>query len=434
MKLITMLLLAAQYLFRYRRRYLFLFLALAFGFGIISFIRAAKDGMAENVYFSARGHYAGDIVIRGDNADYSHADHFDGEDTAFILETAEQLQLDPSGTAVRTDLYGRASVYFNGAVMPLKYVQGIDWENEAAYFSALSYDGLPGNPGDDTMLLSEPLAKSLGIRQGDSVVLETETGGAAKNTGVFVIAGIIRDSSIFGYYKAYIARETLNSLIGFDAGDCSFIGFTFKDHSRTPQKTVLLRNALAQKFPTAPFLRDREDYNFERSKNWEGLRVFVLTIPVFLSEVDQLLNAMDILSYLLYGMMLIIIMVSAGVTYRLILHERVREIGTMRAIGFYERDVQFILVLEALGLGILSLIAGFFFARLLSAVLARLSFAWFPGFEIFLRNGRLTALYLPKTTVINILAVFCMLLPSIWFLSFRVTRNHLPLLLNGDTL
>jgi ABC-type lipoprotein release transport system permease subunit len=428
--------LALRYLFRYRRRYLFLFLALAFGFGIISFIRAAKNGMAENVYFSAQAHYAGDIIVQGIDNSYSQGHHFNREQTAFILEAAEQAGIDPVRTAVRTDLYDGAEIYFNGADLRLKYVQGVDWEAEESFFTRLDYTGAASvePAAGNGILISESVAEFLGLQQGDDVVLETDPDGTPKNIGIFVVTGIIKDSSIFGYYKAYVDRKILNELIGFEPDDCSFVGFTMANHSDAEKKKAVFSGYLSKGLAISPLLTTKEEYNTERSKSWEGLRVFVLTIPVYLSDINQLLNAMDLLTYLLYGMMLVIILVSAGVTYRLILHERLREIGTMRAIGFHEGDVQNILILEALGLGVVSLAGGLFFAWFLSRIFSFVSFTRFSGFEIFLRNGKLTALFLPGTTVIDTLAVFCILLPAIWLLSFRVTHVKLPLLLSGDSL
>jgi ABC-type antimicrobial peptide transport system permease subunit len=169
-------------------------------------------------------------------------------------------------------------------------------------------------------------------------------------------------------------------------------------------------------------------------KPWKGINVFVVTLPVHLSEVAQLLDAMNLLVYFLYGMMLLIIFASAAVTCRLILHERTREIGTMRAIGFYEVDIRHIMIMETLCLGIISLVAGFVFASILSFLLTLVPASWFPSFEIFMKNGKLIALYNPKTMLLNIAAVFCMLFPAIFFPAVRVSRLPLPQMLTGATI
>jgi ABC-type antimicrobial peptide transport system permease subunit len=103
----------------------------------------------------------------------------------------------------------------------------------------------------------------------------------------------------------------------------------------------------------------------------------------------------------------------------------------MRAIGFYESDIVQVIMLETLELGFISLAAGLVFARLMNWVLGFLSFSWFPSFEIFLEKGRLSALYLPETTLINTAAMFAVLVAAVWFPVFRSSRNPLPKMLTG---
>jgi putative ABC transport system permease protein len=147
--------------------------------------------------------------------------------------------------------------------------------------------------------------------------------------------------------------------------------------------------------------------------------------------VAELLEAMDIVTYLLYAMMLVIMMVSALVTYRLILHERRRELGTMRAIGFYGGDIRFILMLETFGLALVSLGVGMLLTLVLQWAVTFIPFSWFPSFEIFLENGKLRTLYLPRTVAVNILAVFVSLFMAALVPVCRASRESLPGMLNG---
>jgi ABC-type antimicrobial peptide transport system permease subunit len=133
-------------------------------------------------------------------------------------------------------------------------------------------------------------------------------------------------------------------------------------------------------------------------------------------------------------MMLVIILVSVAVTYRLILHERAREMGVMRAIGFYGGDLRLVLWVEIVALGAISLFAGFLLAWILSRAAALLSFSWFPSFEIFLKEGRLSVLFLPETVFLNVVLIFIVLITAVLFPSFYVSKKHLPCLLSGESL
>jgi ABC-type lipoprotein release transport system permease subunit len=432
-KIIKLVPLAAKYLFRYRRRYLFLFFALTFGVGIITLITSIKDGMYENVYNSAQSHYAGDIISVGYDQGALHIYHLEKTQIDAILQTIAETNLGPKHIVQRT-LFGEKGVlYYNGAAVRQKYVIGVDWENEADFFNGLSYLEPPPYPlsGDNTIVLSAPVAKELGLHAGDQLILEVETRWGQKNTGVFIVGGIVDDASIFGYYKSYVSRTILNMLLFYFPDECSNVGVFFPDRRDIEKKRLIFQEALEKKIQTGPLVYDREELAEETAKPWAGIKVFLLTMPVYLSEIADLLGAMNILAYALFAMILVIICVSAIVTYRLILHERIREMGTMRTIGFQEADLRRILVMETLGLGFFSLISGFMMAGLLSWAIGFLPLSWFPSLEIFMKGGRLTSLYLPGTVMTNSIAMLCLLILAVWIPAFLSFRKPLAVMLSG---
>jgi ABC-type lipoprotein release transport system permease subunit len=431
-KFIPLTRLAGKYLIRYRRRYLFLFLALSFGFGIVTLMTSVKDGMYQNVYNSAQGHYAGDIVTVGYDKSLTGGPYLDRESIKAVLKAAETVRLNPVHTVARTIFGERGVLYYNGAARRLKYVIGVDWDNEAFYLDQLEYlERRDSFEGEDAILLSTPVAQELGARLGDRLVLEVDTRGGQKNTGVFIVNGLVNDSTIFGYHKVYISRPTLNRLLLFEDDECSSLGFFLSRPGEAGKKQALLQGELSKTLETGPIVRDRKELTLERNRPWAGIKLFVLTIPVYLSEVADLLGAMRIITYFLYAVMLLIIFVSALATWRLVLRERSRELGTMRAIGFYGADLRYVLVAETLGLALVSLALGFFLSLLFSRLVTWIPFSWFPSFEIFMKDGKLRSLYLPETVLINIAAVFMVLIAAVWGPAFRSSRDRLPEMLSG---
>jgi ABC-type lipoprotein release transport system permease subunit len=448
MKFVTLVVLSAKYLLRYRRRYFFLFLALSLGFGIVTLLTAVKDSMDDNVYRSAQDHYAGDIVAVGHDSSYQINSRMTADVKAEIYRALAGFR---DVYMVERTIFGNEGVlYFNGAAVRLKYVTGVDWDNEVSYFDGLRYterrdvfgfsessrqdtDVSPpaGVSGGDIIYISAPVASQLNVRLGDSLVLEVDTRWGQKNTGVFIVGGIVEDSTIFGYYKAFIDRVALNRLLLFDDGDCSVVGVFIKDRRDAEKRRALLQVELENRVQTGPIVHDRDELSRARAVPFEGIKVLLLTIPVYLSEVADLLNAMSIITYFLYGMMLVIMMVSALVTYRLILHERRRELGTMRAIGFYGADIRFILMLETVGLALVSLTAGMLLALVLQWLVTFIPFSWFPSFEIFLEDGKLRTLYLPGTVLANVGAILVSLFLAALAPVFRSSREPLPGMLSG---
>jgi len=428
--------LGLKYLYRYKRRYGFLATALIFGFAVVTFITSLKDGMYDSVYYTAQSHYAGDIIAIGyDTNSSTSRSHLEQKEISIILNAADQVKINPKYTVLRTLYISDSFIHFNGNTVQIKYLTGCDWDKEAHLLKKMNFkEPINYNLGNEDIILSVPIAQQLGARIGDNVIIEIETRWGQKNTNMFIVNGIVEDSSIFGYYKAYVSRLSLNRLLEFNDEDCSTIGFFFDKPGTAERKRKQLQKIISEQIQTGPLVYNRDQMYTERGRSWEGIMVFLYTLPVYLSEISDLLDAMNIITYLLYVMMLLIILVSAAVTYRLIIHERAKELGTMRIIGFYGSDLRLVLWIEVLVIGIISLIAGFLLAQILSWAVSLLSFSWFPGFEIFMKDGKLLPLYLPKTMIVNILLVFIVLLVMALLPSIRASRKNLPELLSGEPL
>jgi len=432
-KLRVLIALGFKYLYRYRRRYGFFLAALVISFAVVTLITSLKDGMYENVYYTAQSHYAGDVIALASDSVYKN--RMGKKEIDIILNAAEKAGINPKFTIKRTMYLSDGVVFFNGNAVQLKYLMGCDWKDEKPLMEKMNFTETPDfNFGNDSIILSHPTADQIGARMGDSVILEVNTVDGQKNTGVFIVKGIVQDSSIFGYFKAYIGRVSLNRLLGFKDDDCSSIGFFLDNPDTAEQKRLFLYAELSGKLQLAPLIKNRDEMNIARDEVFKGLKIFLYTLPVYLSEIADLLSAMNLITYFLYVMMLLIILFSAATTYRLLLHERTREMGIMRTIGFYGKDLRLILWVEMLGLGIVALAAGFILAVIISYIISLFSFSWFPSFEIFMKNGKLTALYLAKSTAINVASVFLILFLVTIFPSFRASRKNLPDLLAGEPL
>ena len=428
--------LGVKYLYRYKKRYYFLLAALVFGFGTIGFVTSTKDGMYNNVYFAAQSHYAGDIVAV---ADYSPRRgtliHRMGiNEINAIMEAAELAGINPQYTVIRTITWRDAVLHFNGFTASLRNLIGSDWESEAHLFANKNFYEAPvSDIGDDGIILSLAVAESLGIRMGDMLILELNTMYGQRNTGQFIVRGIVDDTSLFGYFKAYISRLSHNRLLLFEDDDASSVGFFLYNTDTAEKDRLHLHEYMVPLLQTGHLFYDREGMeNRSRNNPWEGVRVFLYTMPVYLSEIAFFLDALNIISYIVYIMMLIAVFVSSLVTYRLILHERTREMGVMRTIGFFGQDLSLVLWSEIMVLGLVSMLFGFILTLFFNFCASFISFSWLPGFDIFLRNGKLSPLYLRETVLTNIILLFIVLFLLVLAPSIRVSLKKLPALLSGE--
>ncbi|RPJ09221.1 MAG: FtsX-like permease family protein [Spirochaetaceae bacterium] len=426
--------LAWKYLRSHFRRYFFLLSILAFSFAVITSITTLTEGMSRNVFRAAENHYGGHVFAIGFD---------DGRDkianAGEIIKTIDSSGFTYSKAVFRTMLNSRGVLHFAGSSVKQKYLFGIDWENEKSDFAELDFtDALPDFQSlENGILISSSVAEELQARVGDDLVLEVTPKDGPKNTGIFIVKGIIRDNSIFGYYKCFISLEKLNSLIGYAPGECSWIGFYFVNTEPAYQfdQAARIHSLLEKKFPMGPLVDDRDSLESEisGSDKYPGFHYSVVTLNSYISQVGDLLTAMKLISYFLYVMMIIIALASISVTYRLILHERAREIGTIRVMGMESMLTQGVLVIECLFLLFAALFAGFILALFFIWILSLFSYAWIPGFEIFLHKGRLTAAFTQNLMITNIAIMVITTLPAVWIPAARISRAKLPDILSGES-
>ena len=427
MRIIRLAILSYRYFILHFRKYLFLLIALSFGFGVITTLTAIRAGMEENLYFTSQSHYSGDLVILGDGKKYIKRIKAPSK----IDELLKSADIDIESIIHRTQL-GRSTLYFNGVAVRQKYVIGVDWRDEASYFSNLEYQNIgsdPFQPG--SIIISSPVAEQLNVKLGDQVILEVSTTKKQVNTGSFIVSGIVQDRSIFGYFKCYLDRKELNRLILFKEEECSNIGVYLAESVSSESAVAKIHSIFSPSIQTAPIISNRIELDKERDKKWKGTKYFILPLSVYLSEVSDLLLAIELISYFLYVMMLLIIIVSVLVTLRLLLHQREKEIGTMRAIAFMQSEIVLMLLLETVILFVLSVIIGFILARLVIWSASFFSFEAIPSFEIFMRNGKLTAVYSLRTFLVNCGIVLVSLLPAVIWPVYNASRQPLAVVLSG---
>jgi putative ABC transport system permease protein len=426
--------LAVTYIRSHSRRYVFLLAILGFSFAIITTITSLTAGMSRNVFAAAENHYGGHVFVIGFENGRDRV-----IDTAGILDAVHASGFACRKVALRTMGYAKAVLHFAGAAVKQKYVFGIDWENEKADFRNLDFSSGRADFEElaDGIIVSSSTAAELQVRVGDDLTLEVPTAAGQKNTGRFIVRGIVRDNSIFGYYKCFISRSKLNALFGFPPTDCSWIGFYFDDTDPASlfDRAQALRGLLSGRFPIGTVVNTREDFAKELSASGSaaGFRYSIVTLTAYISQVADLLSAMKIISYALYAMMLVIALASIAVTYRLILHERSREIATVRVMGLSPFKVQAMLVIEYLLLFTAALVAGFALALFFSWILSLFSYSWIPSFEIFLRQGRLTADFPILLVVTNVSIMLLTTLPAIWLPAAGISRAGLAGILQGGT-
>lgn len=424
--------LAARNLRGHIRRYTFLLIAVSFGFAIITLMTAISDGMLLSLTQTARQHYAGDLFLMG--IDGSNGKFNRITDTAAVSEAIKESELQDYYKVKRTIVTSGAILHFAGNVSRQKYLYGVDWNVESADLKNMDFiaGNVPEDSDSQSILVSRPVAEILGIQLGDSLLLELRNVTGQVNTGTLVVGGIFHDPSIFGYYKTYVSRKTLNSLAGLKPDEYSALGLYLPTRKDREDIISSFHNALVSRLPVLPVIYDKDEFKAEVDQKWDGLRYFLVPLSMYISEVDDLLLAMNITSYVVFLMIVLIVLVSVSVTYKLVIYERTREICTLRALGMQKRSIRKLLLVEAVYLFLFSLAVGFLLSGILLGATMLLSFDWIPGFEIFTQEGRLVGDLRLKTIGINATLMLAIIVPSALVPVVKASGLSLTESLNAD--
>ncbi len=382
---------ALRNLFRRGNRLLFLAFLLAFSSMIIFMLTSVFDTMIYNLKQKGSIYYGGDIDIKGIK------DMFD-----LIIDDPEPLMSElrktlPSGSVVSRRINYRnsgISLFFAGDSIRQRIVNGVDFRLEESIFKQMnfregSYEGMIRTVGSTPgILISEPAARLLKVRAGDDLLLYIPTVTGQINTATVIVKGVFRDSSLFGFYTAYMDIEVLQDLIRLPKPQCTDIAVYFPRKKFSEEDLEVLHGSLEKKFPLTPlFPRLQDLWAFRDANGWSGMKYAFVSLKTNLERVNELLNAMRLIAYGLYGILLGIVFFGVTNSYRIAFYERRKEIGTLRAMGMRKASIVGLFLLEGLALALLSVSAGAMLADVLLLGLERIDFSFIAGMEIFLNGG-----------------------------------------------
>jgi putative ABC transport system permease protein len=240
---------------------------------------------------------------------------------------------------------------------------GLDIQNEPGFRRVVqlkegSLDAL-AEPG--TILLFEEQAKRLGVRVGDVVTLSAYTLRGAANTVDARVVAVARNVGLLSSFNTFVPATTLRALYALNEDATGALQLYLKDMRDIPKVEARLREVL----PADGFqLMDKDPRAFWQKfevanrEGWTGQKLDVTVWEDEISFVQWTLTAITWLSFVLIGILLVIIAVGIMNTLWIAIRERTREIGTLRAIGMQRTGVLAMFLTEAFTLSAASAVLG----------------------------------------------------------------------------
>jgi len=402
--------LAFKNIFRNRKRSVTLGVNYAVVTLILVLLFAFSAGATQNIETNLMRSSAGHITISGQYAKGGRI--YPGiPDTKEIVDIARNTL----GSVDAVPRYVLMStLYFKGLSKRLTFV-GFDTATDNGFEDQLNFLGgswqaFLNDPNG--IIVPEDTATYYGLTTGDQTTISTRSRLGAFNTGIMKVDGIYTSNNYFakGFVLAHYDFLQKLDLAGSDSSSQLFLYLT--DTSRLNYKRDLLMEAYRSAgFEVSKPTSDTEaleivtsastKYQVDKA-NRDRVMLRIATIGEVLGIVRTVLAAVNAVGSVIAAIMLFIIAVSILINLRMTINERLREIGTMRAIGFETTGVTALFVSENVILSLIFIGIGIIAALLVTGIFAYLVVLPSTGnLGLFLDRGHLVLI----PTVAGVLGV-----------------------------
>jgi len=221
-------------------------------------------------------------------------------------------------------------------------LNGVYPEKESSVAPLLPARVLEGSKtlGRGEIWVPELLAKGMKVKVGDTVVIVATNKDGSVNGKQFRVAGVLESVTGPGGRDGYIHIEDAVEVLRMDGPEISEVAIRLKNFGLLDSFSKNLNAILAK----------------ELSR--QGKPIFELHTWEKLSPFFNIAQMIDVMTFFMKLMLISIVLVSIMNVMIMAVYERIREIGTMAAIGTPPGKILAMFVLEGLSLGIGGAILG----------------------------------------------------------------------------
>jgi putative ABC transport system permease protein len=337
---------ASRNLLRYRRRSLLTLLLIVIGMvAVLLFIAVAgsfKSMMVGQFTDSVLGHLQ--VHRKGYVASIDNLPLNLNMKPQMVAKVEEALKQNSAVTAwsPRVKFGG---MFSNFAETTSIRINGIDPALEAATVPLLPGRLVEGDKaaplvGKGQIVIPVLLARGMKTKLGDTVVLVATNRDGSVNGKTFVVRGILEGISGPGGRDGYVHIDDARELLRMPEAEVSEIAIRLKDFSRLNQADAQLKQALQG-------LTNKEGKPAVEVHTWADLSPFA-----------SLARMIDLMTLFIKIVLISIVLVSVMNVMIMAVYERIREIGTIAAIGTLPGRILSLFLAEGLMLGVVGTVAG----------------------------------------------------------------------------
>jgi putative ABC transport system permease protein len=184
------------------------------------------------------------------------------------------------------------------------------------------------------------LAKGLKVKVGDAVVVVATNVDGSVNGKQFVVSGILESATGPGGRDGYLHIEDAAEVLRMPEIEVSEVAVRLNDFSHLPAAVRHLEGQLSGEI------------------NKEGRSIFEVHSWEQLSPFFNIARMIDVMTFFIKIMLIAIVLISIMNVMIMAVYERIREIGTIAAIGTLPGKILSMFVIEGFCLGVLGAIIG----------------------------------------------------------------------------
>jgi putative ABC transport system permease protein len=193
-------------------------------------------------------------------------------------------------------------------------------------------------PGD--ILIPELLARGMKVKAGDMVVIVATNQDGSVNGKQFTVSGILQSVTGPGGRDGYMHMDDAREILRIEGEEISEYAIRLKDFGKL--------QAISEKL----------DRVLSTERNPQGKPIFELHTWERLSPFFNIARMIDVMTFFIKLMLVAIVLTSIMNVMIMAVYERIREIGTIAAIGTAPGKILNMFVIEGFCLGVVGAITG----------------------------------------------------------------------------
>ncbi len=190
------------------------------------------------------------------------------------------------------------------------------------------------------IMIPELLARGLKVKVGDPVVVVATNVDGSVNGKQFIVSGILESATGPGGRDGYLHIEDAAEVLRLPEVEVSEVAVRLKDFDGLPAAVRHLQGQLAG------------------GANKEGRPLFEVHSWEQLSPFFNIARMIDVMTFFIKIMLIAIVLISIMNVMIMAVYERIREIGTIAAIGTLPGRILSMFVMEGFCLGVLGAVIG----------------------------------------------------------------------------